>query len=165
MPNIITNLAEGAAKGLFSGLGDFFVKTRQAIVGLEIDPNKKAELESKLAELEIEAQKLQNDAAKITVEDRSSARVRETEIRKAGGKDNFPKFLDTLAVLAFVGCLAALFSKVVPDGTAKEVLLVLIGTLVKIVSDIYGYYRGSSAGSESKTTAMADALKELVGKK
>lgn len=162
MSKIISDLAEGASKGLFSGIGKLFKDVRTAITG--IDPEKRAELEMKLAELETKAQELQVESQRITVEDRGSARNREIEARKAGSKEYYPMFLDILAVFAFIGCLYALFTQAVPEGPAKDILLVLIGALTAIVKDVYGYWRGSSAGSSEKTGAMAEVLKALKGK-
>lgn len=160
---IIADLAEGASKGLFSGIGQFFKDVRTAITG--VDPIKRAELEMKLAELEGKAQELELQSKKITVEDRNSARNREIEARKSGSKEIYPMLLDIVAVIAFVGCLYALFNKVMPEGTAKDILLLLLGTLAAIVKDIYGYWRGSSSGSSEKTTAMADVLRAIGAKK
>ena len=50
MGNVISDLAEGASKGLFSGVGKLAKDIRTAITG--IDPDKAAEIEEKLLELE-----------------------------------------------------------------------------------------------------------------
>jgi len=160
---LIADLAEGASKGLFSGIGQLFKDVRTAITG--VDPVKRAELEMKLAELEGKAQELQIQTQKITVEDRGSARNREVEIAKTGKKDWIPKALAVAAVFAFMGCLYALFTRTIPEGAARDVLMMLIGALIAIVKDLYGYYFGSSSGSSEKTTAMADVLRAIGAKK
>jgi hypothetical protein len=58
MGNVIGDLAEGASKGLFSGIGDMAKSIRVAITG--IDPEKQAELEEKLLELEAAGDEAQN---------------------------------------------------------------------------------------------------------
>jgi len=157
MGHIVSDLTEGAAKGLFSGIGQLFKDVRTAITG--VDPEKRAELEIKLAELESKAQEFEIQSQKITSEDRSSARSREVEIAKTGKKDWLPKVLAILAVLAFIGCLFALFTRTIPEGSARDVLMMLIGALSAIVKDLYGYFFGSSSGSSEKTIAMAEVMK------
>jgi membrane protein DedA with SNARE-associated domain len=64
-----------------------------------------------------------------------------------------------LVIVAFLGCIAALFftalrEKDFPPGV-KETLLVLIGVLAGSFKDTVGYWLGSSHGSERKTELMA----------
>lgn len=59
MGNIITDLAEGASKGLFSGMGQMAKDIRTALTGK--DPAKEADAMQKLLELEFTAQKAQTD--------------------------------------------------------------------------------------------------------
>ncbi len=59
MGNIVTDLAEGASKGLFSGIGQMAKDIRTALTGK--DPAKEAEAMQKLLELEFTAQKAQTD--------------------------------------------------------------------------------------------------------
>lgn len=67
-------------------------------------------------------------------------------------------FKPVLALLAIIGFLAAGFallsSPALPD-SVKDVLLILVGALVAIVKDVYGYYFGSSEGSAKKTELLA----------
>jgi hypothetical protein len=73
---------------------------------------------------------------------------------------NFAKVAVTLLViLAFLGCIGALFftalrDKDFPPGV-KETLLVLVGVLAGSFKDCVGYWLGSSHGSERKTEIMA----------
>ena len=59
---IIEMLLSGAGKGIFEGIGSLAKDVRAAITGESIiDPNKKAELESKLLEIEFATTKAQTD--------------------------------------------------------------------------------------------------------
>jgi hypothetical protein len=63
-----------------------------------------------------------------------------------------------LVILAFFGCIAALFvvalrDKDFPPGV-KETLLVLVGVLAGSFKDVCGYWLGSSHGSDRKTELM-----------
>ena len=149
MSNIISELAEGGAKGLFSGLGDLFTKTRQAIKGLELDPNKKAELDSQLASLELESEKLEQQANETTAKEKDSARNREIEIAKLGKKNYIMPILATLAIVGFGWVMVRLFNKDI-DNDNRDLIMMLVGALIAQVKDIYGYYFGSSFGSHNK---------------
>jgi hypothetical protein len=60
--SILSDLAAGAASGLFSSIGSFAKDIREAITGKSIlDPNKQAELESKAMEIEYAVIKAQTD--------------------------------------------------------------------------------------------------------
>lgn len=60
MPNLIADIFAGGAEGVFKGIGSLAKDMRSAITG-EISPEKKAEIEQKLMELEFVAQKAQTD--------------------------------------------------------------------------------------------------------
>jgi hypothetical protein len=64
-----------------------------------------------------------------------------------------------LVLLAFFGCIAALFwtalrDKDFPPGV-KETLLVLVGVLAGSFKDVVGYWLGGSHSSDRKTELMA----------
>jgi len=59
----------------------------------------------------------------------------------------------------FFVCLYVLLTRAIPDGIARDVVLILIGLLVKIVSDVYGYDFGSSSGSAKKTEILGSLTK------
>lgn len=63
MGNIITDLAEGAGKGLFSGIGSLAKDIRTTITG--VDLAKQAEIEQKLLELEAAGDEAQNKINEI----------------------------------------------------------------------------------------------------
>ena len=62
-----------------------------------------------------------------------------------------------LALAAIIGFFAAIIVLIsAPDipGSVKDILLILIGALVAIVKDVFGYYFGSSEGSARKTELL-----------
>ena len=63
MGNVISDLAEGASKGLFSGLGSMFKDIRTALTG--VDPVKAAEIEVKLTEMEGAIMAAQSEVNKV----------------------------------------------------------------------------------------------------
>lgn len=63
-------------------------------------------------------------------------------------------WLAVLAIIGFMACILILFQTPIPEAS-KDVLLVLIGALVGVVKDVFGFYFGSSEGSARKTELMA----------
>jgi hypothetical protein len=79
-------------------------------------------------------------------------------IKPAGGnpKDAIKASLATMATLGFLICLLVLFQASIPQAS-RELLMFLLGVLASTVKDVYGYYFGSSAGSDKKTDLLASA--------
>lgn len=70
-----------------------------------------------------------------------------------------------LAVLIFIGfmaCLFLLFYSTMPEG-AKDFILVAVGALIATLKDVYGYYFGSSEGSNRKTELMKPPISNEGG--
>ncbi len=87
--------------------------------------------------------------AKLTVDDRDSARRREVSV-----KDWTPKVLTVVIFLAFAGIVV--YSRYLPDSRmdmAKDALTTLRDALMVVVA----YYFGSSFGSDRKTELLAQA--------
>lgn len=68
----------------------------------------------------------------------------------------------TIAILLVLGFFAVLgvllyaaFMKVSLDGTLKDVLLVMLGTLGTMVATVVNFYFGSSQGSMAKDALLA----------
>ena len=65
---------------------------------------------------------------------------------------------DTLAEGAMVGLIALILTLLfvpLPDGPARDTLLLLAGALVTIVKDVYTFEFGSSRGSKEKDDIIA----------
>ena len=67
-------------------------------------------------------------------------------------------FLAVAIVILFGGTIYALFKIDFPD-SSRDVLLVVVGALVGIVKDVYGFEFGSSKDSQRNTQALVDAAK------
>jgi hypothetical protein len=64
---------------------------------------------------------------------------------------------DVLAYAAIGGLISliwALLVRQIPEGSTRDILLILSGALVAIVKDVYGFEFGSSRGSEVKTEQL-----------
>lgn len=67
--------------------------------------------------------------------------------------------LAILIFFALVGCIAGLYLRELPPG-ARDILLVLLGVVAALVKDVYGYYFGSSDGSQRKTELLGGIVDE-----
>jgi hypothetical protein len=104
------------------------------------------------------------ELAKMDEADMSSARQRETDLAKAGAKDNTPKWLAGIVTFGALFIAAMVFS-----GHANSVLVnpasaalagTIVGYIFKDYSQVLGYYFGSSRGSEEKSATIAEIAKE-----
>ncbi|MGA1846770.1 hypothetical protein [Deferribacter abyssi] len=111
---------------------------------------------SKLKELE---NSFEIEMQKLAIEDRKSARQREVELAKAGKNDWTQDVLAFVAVFGFFGVIYMLFLKEIPGGIARDVLLVMLGALSKIVGDVYAYFFGSSKGSRLKDEKLSQMVR------
>ena len=106
----------------------------------------------KLKELEAEFAKHLKDAdinlEQIASDDRSSARNRQARM-----KDWTPTVLGLAIIIGFFGALAYIFFYGLPD-SGSEVLLLMIGSLGAMTTQVANYYFGSSAGSKSKNACI-----------
>lgn len=130
---------EAVEDALFATTGADLAKLK------EIDNAFKAEL--KAAEVDME---------RIAADDRISARERQV---KTG--DKTPVILGLAVIVGFFGVLAYLFRYGLPDN-GSEVLLIMVGSLATMVSQVANFFFGSSAGSKAKTeiiSGLKDAMK------
>ncbi len=106
---------------------------------------KQAELEftAKMEEAGIELER-------VAAGDRASARDRQVQMR-----DWTPSALGLAVILGFFGVLAYLFRFGLPDD-GSEVLLILVGALSAMTTQVGNFFFGSSSGSKSKDAIIAD---------
>jgi hypothetical protein len=89
--------------------------------------------------------------AQATVDDRTSARLREVQTKDS----TTPRVLAALSIIAF-GCLLYYVSNgSTPNQAMHDTFMLLTGAAVALVKDVYGYYFGSSAGSQAKDETIS----------
>ena len=103
-----------------------------------IGPEEKRELHRELIE-----------AYKAEVADRDSARQREVEVAKAGGKDWLFNITGLVGLGAFGVIIWAILALDIPE-TNKELFYHLIGIVEGVSLSIFGYYFGTSMKDEKK---------------
>lgn len=92
----------------------------------------------------------------IAADDRDSARQRQIKL-----KDRTPAILGLVIIVGFFGVLAYIFRFGLPD-EGSEVLLIMVGSLGVMTSQVGNYFFGSSVGSKDKDVTIA-ALKGGAG--
>lgn len=105
----------------------------------EVDHAFKAQLEE--ADIQLE---------RISAGDRASARERQARM-----KDWTPSVLGLAIIIGFFAVLAYLFRFGLPD-QGSEVLLIMVGALGTMTSQVGNFFFGSSAGSKSKDAIISD---------
>lgn len=98
------------------------------------------------------------EMVKAYLSDVASARTRDAEFLKAGRKNMRADILAYAAVGSLGVCILMLFVFKVPQ-ESRDLLLVVLGALVAIVKDVFGFEFGSSKDSQRNAQAVADMLK------
>jgi len=147
MPNILGKIFSVGAEKLVGALGDAFDKNFT-------NKEEKAEAERKIQELVTkhiqEMERIANEQFKTEVEDRSSARTRETEFVKATGHIDYLQWaLAISGVAIFGGMIYAVLEDHVPEEN-RELVFHIFGIVEGVLLSVYSYYFGSSAGSRLK---------------
>ena len=116
----------------------------------EISPEKRAELERKLLELEsqkeIRLAELAQDEFKTEADDKKNA-------RNEHKLSLMPALLSMLLTCFIAGIVWLLFYVTMPEGS-KEVLFMLLGIVVKEWGGAMQYWFGTTRGSEEKTRLL-----------
>lgn len=87
------------------------------------------------------------DLEKAYLVDRQSARERDTKIQIATGRNKRGDLLAAGAVVGFFACLGVLFFGPEIASGERDLIMVMIGTLLGILKDVYGFEFGSSKDS------------------
>lgn len=116
----------------------------------ELSPEKRAELEQKLLELEsqkeIRLAELAQDEFKTEADDKKNARSEHK-------LSLMPALLSLLLTCFIAGIVWLLFYVTMPEGS-KEVLFMLLGIVVKEWGGAMQYWFGTTRGSEEKTRLL-----------
>jgi len=111
----------------------------------------------KLKQLELNFKKQLADAdiklESIAADDRASARDRQARMG-----DWTPSILGGAIVVGFFGVLMYIFQFGMPD-KGGELLLIMVGALGAMTTQVCNFYFGSSAGSKSKNAIISDLRK------
>ena len=122
------------------------------------DPDAKLVAQAKLLEL---AQQGQFAELEASIKDMASARDREIKIATSEAAPLLNKIITPILALGITSLSFALFAvlifvNVTPE--AKDILIYILGVLSALMTQVCGYYFGSSVGSKDK----AEELRKIV---
>ena len=133
----------------------------QAVAGASPDQLialKKAEQQYQVDMAQIQLQYDQANQQFISA-DLASARIRETDLAKAGHPDHTARNLAYLVVVAFVGSAIYVLSGHLPSGDKEMATLAgtVLGYLISEAKAVLAYYFGNSQGQDRATTLLSQS--------
>jgi len=137
---------------IFAKIGELIsgglLKDAGAIVdNLTTSKEEKLEAQRKLLELE---QNYKSKIFELEVQDRDSARKREMTLLAQGKRDWFMWFVGIVGLASFCFSIYVVSYLTIPEAN-RELFINLLGIIEGAVISIFGYYYGSSRGSDQKT--------------
>jgi xanthosine utilization system XapX-like protein len=135
----VAGMAVGALESALGMSGDEVQKTVESgkLTGDQVAAIQQAEIQIKAR-----AQELGLDFAKLTNEDRASARLMQANV-----KSWVPPFLAVVVTVGFFGILIGMMTETFKSSDA---LMLMLGSLGTAWTGIIGFYFGSSASSQNK---------------
>ncbi len=153
----LQNLFSGGAGSLVDSVGkvlDNVVTTKEEKMQLE-NEIRKSEMQ-----FQIDIKKLSNEEQQMILGDISSARQRDIQVQNANttklNKNLMPILAFGTIVLVFSLFYILIFSPALIHDGGKEIAMYLLGILSAVLTQIYSYYFGSSAGSADKSKTLAN---------
>jgi xanthosine utilization system XapX-like protein len=135
-------LAGMAVSAVSKAIGISPEEVQNVIQSGKMDATQIAALQQAELELKKQAQQLGLDFAKLSNEDRASARTMQTSVRS---------FIPpTLSILVTVGFFGILIGLMLQKFQTSDALMLMLGSLGTAWTGIIAFYFGSSAGSQAK---------------
>jgi len=159
--SFLTEIFSGGANTLVDSVGkvlDNVITTKEEKQQLD-NEIRKSELQ-----FQIELKKLLIDERRMVIDDTANARSREVEIAKSEhatklAKNTQPLMAIGTVILSFVLFYVIIFSPNLIPATSREIVIYILGVLSAILTQVYSYHFGSSAGSADKQKTI-DAFKK-----
>jgi hypothetical protein len=148
----------GLAKDIITGLlgVDDDTTDAQIIQALEADPEKLIELKRIETEHERELIALGIEGERVRLSDVAGARERDVKVQTLRGGNWRADVLAFLVTGGLLACILAVFIAQIPDGPARDLLLLLFGSLTAAFTTIVQFEFGSSNGSKSKDAILGN---------
>jgi len=146
------NFLTGSAGSLVDSIGNAIDKN---ITSDEERLKLRNELVKLNQDFTLKAYEFQAKEDEITQKDRESARNREVELSKAGQSNHI---MTALVILALAGAGWVIWFLLNKDIRERELAFMILGFVIAIVKDIFGFYFGSSRGSAMKDEVIRKAL-------
>jgi len=149
---ILTQIFSSGASTLVDSVGkvlDNVITTKEERGQLD-NEIRKSEMQ-----FQLEMQKLSLEEKQLVIGDIGNARTREVEIAKSENatklaKNTLPLMALGTILLSFILFYVLIFSPNLIPMSSKDIVIYILGVLSGILSQVYSYYFGSSAGSAAK---------------
>lgn len=128
----------------------------EAITRIQTEPDKQRAFQ-------LAMQERSDELEKAYLLDRQSARSRDTQIQVVTGRNRRGDILAYGAVAMLLACIIGAFFMEIP-ATSRDIVLMLIGGLLVIVKDVYGFEFGTSKDSARTAAAFTDYVKRSNGR-
>ena len=160
--SFISDLFSGGASKLVDSVGN----TLDKVITTKAE---KMQLDNEMAKAEMDyqedMQKLSIEERQLMYQDTASARNREEVLSQSPTASKLGKNISSyLAIAGTVLCFAMfyilIFTKQLDqDEGKKQIVMYILGVLSALLTQVYGYYFGSSAGSAAKSQTIDQQLK------
>ncbi|MDD2306275.1 MAG: hypothetical protein PHP53_16345 [Prolixibacteraceae bacterium] len=158
----LQNLFSGGAGTLVDSVGkvlDNVITTKEEKMSLD-NEIRKSEMQYQL-----DMQKLSNEEQQMILGDINSARQREVQVQTSEYATQLAKNVAPYLALGTTFITLTLFFVLIfrPGNVpqeSKEIILYILGVLSAVLTQIYSYYFGSSAGSAAKSHTLASQMKK-----
>lgn len=154
--SFISDLFSSGASTLVDSVGkvlDGVITTKEEKQQLDIELIKSEQ------QFQLEMKRLGNEEKSLVLGDLSSARTREVQLNESVNTTRLNKNLMPYIAIGTIVIVFALFFVLIftPDSVkdAKEIVMYILGILSAVLTQIYSYYFGSSAGSVTKDRTIA----------
>lgn len=107
---------------------------------------------------QLEVMKNETELDRIYLADRQSARDRDVEIVRIRGRNLRGDILAYLAVGSLIMVIVLLFAGPALPEPSERLLYTVLGALIMIVKEVYGFEFGSSKDSQRNAQAVVDTL-------
>ncbi len=176
MPGFLSKLFSGGASQLVNTIGDTvdkFTTTKQERMSLDLEMKKADnEYQLEMSKLSLQEKQLVLNEKKMYVGDVADARKNQTAIQTSEDASWLSKNIASLLALGTTLLTIILFYIIIFDvgnitsdeNNNKEILFYVLGVFSAILTQIFGYYFGSSSGSKSKEVALKNAAQTGVVK-
>lgn len=158
----LQDLFSGGANTLVDSVGkvlDNVVTTKEEKMQLE-NEIRKSEMQ-----FQLDLKKLSNEEQQMILGDISSARQREAQVQTSEHATKLAKNVSPMLALGTVVIVLGLFYVLIfspntVQGDSKDIVMYILGVLSAVLTQIYSYYFGSSAGSAAKSQTIANKMNE-----
>lgn len=162
----IQNLFSGGASQVINSVGDVLdkvVTTKGEKLQLELEM-KKAENQYNL-----DIANLSLEERKAVLGDVDSARRRDSEVQTSANATTLAKNVSPVLALGTTILTFSLFGMLIfydtaIEATKRDIVIYILGVLSAILTQIFGFYFGSSMGSADKARTIQDLQSKMMDK-